>query len=254
MHVINYLTFLFLQQSFDRKQDTGNTRTDTNHFPSILQHPLGNFYGREFGEREILEKTKPNQTVTIHPNNSISGRAILQTTSGNPQIINKASQSSTSHPRRVNLYASHNPVFQADENMPGQITQTRYPEHYQMTGQQSYPTGNHLERNQYSHYSIPHEQTTSPKRKIIDEERYGGLKSSFAPLYSSNGLSRDQDNIFVATENNKSGQHQRSVSLQPTRSELKLISGRRQSENVDFKRTSEQQQQLLHTQEPFQRL
>ena len=237
----------------------------------VPQHPLGYFPGTEFGKGEIPQNATLSQSVSTNDrNHGVLERATRQITPNQLQVFSNAEQPSTTQPfQKPTTYASQNLGFKTEGELLRPISLARYPPEYQtstryrmtegMLDQQGYPQEKY-EKDQYLSSTVSHHQiSTSPRRVgTVSSEQLTipslrGMESSFTVFSksrSSTDLLHDQNSSYAAAESEK---RQRSISAQPSRSEMKIISGRRQSEILNVKRPSFQMiQQKFH--EPLQHL
>ena len=243
--------------------------SDPKHSPLnggvVPRHQLGYFQKREF------EKDR-NTAKGVTTNQSIPSSVLQQTTpqmsSNKPQICSSGTQTTTTlqEPR---TYVFENYGFERDGELFKPILQARYLLDNQISPQfeaeQSIHSSQEYRHEKYdkgkafspsSSYnqirsSPRHLPTSASVHPTIPNER--SMKPSFSQFSKfspDRTLHRDQNFFHAASD---SEEHQRKISSQPIKNELKIISRRRQSENVHVKRPSfhMEQQEFL---EPFQSL
>jgi hypothetical protein len=288
--VITYIYFLIYQFLFsfwqfhnvDRKPYTVSTWSDPKQFPPdgvIPQHHLGYFAGTGFEKDEIAEIVQPGELKSTNDRKrSVLEQATPQITPNQRQIFNNSTQSTfTQHFQDPRKYASQYYGFERDGAFPNFLKPnpraryppddpriTRYGMKQSVHSPQAYRQEKKYDKDQYLSSSNSYNQIRTSPRHVISTvpssskhlaiPNVESMRSSFTAFSKSNsgsGLYDDQKFAHAAAKN-KEERHQR-ISLQPTRHELKIISGRKQSENINVERpTFQMTQQEFH--EPLQSL
>ncbi|XP_028405932.1 uncharacterized protein LOC114528470 isoform X2 [Dendronephthya gigantea] len=228
------------------------------------RHQLGYFHERELEKGKITEGVATDQPMPT----SALRRTTPQISSNKPQICRSSTQTTTTlqEPR---TYVSENYGFERDGELFKPIIRTGYPPDDQISPRFETEQSIHSLQ-EYRHENYDKDRTFSPSSSFDqirsnprrlpasasvnstfpNEGSTKPLFSQFLKSSSDSTLHRDQNFVHAASD---SRERQRSISLQPTRNELKIISRRRQSENVNVKRPSFQIEEKEFL-EPFQSL
>ncbi len=240
----------------------------------IPQHHLGYFTGTGF-ENEITGIVRPGELKSTNDRKpSVLEQTTPQITPNQRQIFNNSPQSTfTQHfqdPRKYPSQYSRDGAFPnflkpipRARHPPDDSMITRYGMKQNMHAPQAYRQEK-FDKDQYLSSSNSYNQIRTSPRHVpstvpsssghLTIPNVGSMGSSFTAFSKSNsgsGLYDDQKFAHAAAKN-KEERHQR-ISLQPTRHELKFISRRKQSENINVERPTFQMiQQEFH--EPLQSL